>query len=27
MQGESGEVFIFKSIDGLLPMSFDSKYL
>jgi len=27
LQGETGEVFIFKSMDGLLPMSFDDKYL
>jgi cytidine deaminase len=27
LQGETGEVFIFNSIDGLLPMSFDDKYL
>jgi len=27
LQGQSGEVNIFKSIDGLLPMSFDSQYL
>lgn len=27
LQGETGEVFIFKSIDGLLPMSFDDQYL
>ena len=27
LQGETGEVFIFKSIDGLIPMSFDDKYL
>jgi len=27
LQGETGEVFIFKSIDGLLPMSFDDRYL
>lgn len=27
LQGESGEVIIFSSIDGLLPMSFDSQYL